>query len=130
MGIESFGVLMRGQRLTSREVPRRTLELYPNLKLISEDISEAAFEYFDGQCLFEVLCRGKDTDREFDISARFALCNPDEIEFRFLDFIEWARAQWQPHLWMMSSVSKEKTEFSPDELRQFQERAPREISAL
>jgi hypothetical protein len=130
MAIESFGVLMRAEHSAVRRPPRQVLKSYPHLKLLAEDASEAAYEYFDGECLFEVLCRGKETDREFDVFVRFALCNPDQVERRFLDFIEWARGQWQPRLWMMSSVSKEKVSFSPGELHEFQEAAPTQIRAL
>jgi len=130
MGIESFGVVMRAERSSALSSIRQALQSYPNLRLLDERASEVAYEFHDGECLFEVLLRGTDREKEFDLNVRFALCNPDIVEQRFLDFIFWAKRLWQPRLWQMSSVSKEKVDFNPDELHLFEERAPSEIRAL
>lgn len=130
MGIESFGVVLRAERSSSLTSIRQVLQSYENLKLLKEGGSEATYECDDGECLFEVLLRGDDNEKEFDLSVRFSLCNPDAVESRFLEFIAWAGRRWHPQLWQMSSASKEKVSFNPDELHLFEERAPSEIRTL
>ncbi len=131
MGIESFSVTLRAKRTEPIESVRRELESYPHFKLLSRDGRGLSFEYADGECIIEALLRGTDQEAEFDVCVRFALCNPDVVEKRFIEFIRWAKDRWNPdQLWQMTSVSKDKSTFGPDELDEFLKRVPSEVQAL
>jgi hypothetical protein len=131
MGVESFTMMMRARRYTAIAEVDQAIRRYRHVQFLRSDTLGVAYEYADGDHLFEVLLRGCDTQANFDLSIRFALCNPDSIESHFAVFVRWAIQQWQPTvIWLMSSKFR-KTPLSPDDYDTFlRQDMHREIEAL
>jgi len=130
MGIESFNVVLRAKRTASIEDIRRAVLSFPNVHFVKADECGLAFEFNDDTHLMEILLRGQDSDAEFDLCVRFALCNPDGIEEKFKQFVTWAACQWRPTIWQLSSAKKGKTSFEPEEVDLFLKGVTEEIDAL
>jgi hypothetical protein len=130
MGIESFGVVLRAKRTLPIKEIRSAVLSFPNVHFVKDDNSGSSFEYNDGEHLVELLLRGSDKDAEFDLCVRFALCNPDGVEGKFTRLIAWAASRWRPAIWQLSSATKQKTQFSPDESDVFLANVREEVRAL
>ncbi len=115
MGIESFGIKMRAQRHSPIAAIDHAIRSLPFVRFVRADVVGIAYEHFDQRHLIEMLLTGYDAEAEFDLSVRFALCNPDAVQRPFIEFVRWAIAQWQPStVWLLTSRFRKTPLLPPD----------------
>lgn len=92
MAIEDFQVILRMKNTKFKDVVEYMLNV-TNVK----NIDGGFFNYVDGVHLIEIEVR------EGGISMRFALCNPDTIDFAFLELVDKTKCMFSAELMNMES---------------------------
>lgn len=130
MGVESFSILLRAERLNSIASVLETIESFGQTKFVKKTEFGNYYEYYDAKYLFEILVRGDNEKIECDVNIRFSLCNEDGIENVFLKFVKTLTENFTFSIYLLSSLQKEKTFFDKNETELFLETAKSEIQSL
>jgi hypothetical protein len=134
MGVEAFGVSLHFVKPGVEELILNCLKTIPQLAMQDEQRTASygttTGEYCDGSHIIEVQLFRDLGAGDCKLAARFSLCSYETIDRIFVGLVQRVLSLFPAEVWLMTSATKNRARYAPEELGVVVAALPEEISAM